>query len=501
MGNGNIHPEPLLAKDVVVVSMNYRLGALGFMSLGNSLVPGNMGLKDQLEALKWVQRNIQFFGGDPTQVTLFGDSGVHYHQLSPQGQGLYRAGIAQSGVATTKPEHMLNDLTLQDSIRLVSELDCEHPNVVEMFQCLQTVGVDEILNKTLYNYDFKDALAKEKNGSASNYVFAPVVDRNSPNSFLPDYPINLVRQGRQKDIPMIMGSMENEGSLPLRMVWKFLDDLNTNWTDLGPRFLFSTRGDTVTPLDELNANVTRHFYTGTQELSQDLKEELLQLLGDGVTSGIYRTAKYSSETQNQPIFFYEITHKPSKTLADVVSPGESLDFGAGKGDDMMYLFSNVGNVTNAISTEDDKSTQEAITTMWTNFAKYFDPTPFHEEGVPTWAPFTSEEERYMEIKPEPEAKQDYHPVRMTFWRRFYWEDIEQEYANANPSSRPISAPLPPTRPAQPVVYGFRPPVSASGSGSGVGPSSDKQQPAALPYPFFTRTGQLFAQQFPNRHFA
>lgn len=69
-------PDYLIEKDVVLVSFNYRLGAIGFLSLDDQTlqIPGNVGLKDQVFALKWIQRNIHNFGGDRTRCTIFGES-------------------------------------------------------------------------------------------------------------------------------------------------------------------------------------------------------------------------------------------------------------------------------------------------------------------------------------------------------------------------------------------------------------------------------------------
>lgn len=84
-------PNYLLDKDVILVTINYRLGALGFLSTGDAVVPGNFGLKDQVVALKWVQKNIKFFGGNHNRVTIFGGSAggssVNFHALSDASNG------------------------------------------------------------------------------------------------------------------------------------------------------------------------------------------------------------------------------------------------------------------------------------------------------------------------------------------------------------------------------------------------------------------------------
>ena len=80
-------------EDVVVVTVNYRLGVLGFLSLENEIAPGNLGLRDQNLALQWVQKYISQFGGDPNQVTIFGLSAgaqsTNYNILSPLSKGLF----------------------------------------------------------------------------------------------------------------------------------------------------------------------------------------------------------------------------------------------------------------------------------------------------------------------------------------------------------------------------------------------------------------------------
>lgn len=96
-------PSFLMSEDIVYVSINYRLGVLGFLQLNDTSlgISGNAGMKDQVLALKWVQTNINKFGGDPNNVTIFGESAgsasVNYHLLSPSSKGLFHKAILQSG--------------------------------------------------------------------------------------------------------------------------------------------------------------------------------------------------------------------------------------------------------------------------------------------------------------------------------------------------------------------------------------------------------------------
>ena len=95
--------------DIVMVSINYRLGTLGFLSLGTEELPGNAGLWDQVEALKWIQANIDSFGGNPGNVTIMGESAgswsVMYQLLSPKSAGLFQRVISQSGTPMSPAYH------------------------------------------------------------------------------------------------------------------------------------------------------------------------------------------------------------------------------------------------------------------------------------------------------------------------------------------------------------------------------------------------------------
>ncbi|XP_046681276.1 esterase FE4-like [Homalodisca vitripennis] len=144
-GNSNVEgPQYLLEKDIVLVTINYRLGALGFVCTNDSILPGNYGMKDQVEALKWVKENILSFGGDPDRVTLFGYSAggasVTLHMVSPLSKGLFHRAIAMSGTATSGWAINRDPLTLAS--RLTHNLD----------STVETIEYSNILTGSLYLY-------------------------------------------------------------------------------------------------------------------------------------------------------------------------------------------------------------------------------------------------------------------------------------------------------------------------------------------------------------
>jgi carboxylesterase type B len=99
----------LVSRGVVVVTIQYRLGLLGFFSTGTSTFPGNYGMLDQVEAMKFVQEEISNFGGDPNKITIFGESAgggsVSAHTYSPLSRGLFQQMIAESGAVWTSLDH------------------------------------------------------------------------------------------------------------------------------------------------------------------------------------------------------------------------------------------------------------------------------------------------------------------------------------------------------------------------------------------------------------
>ncbi|EFX78588.1 hypothetical protein DAPPUDRAFT_53255 [Daphnia pulex] len=134
VGNGNsgsvsdlYGPGYILNRDVVLVTLNYRLGAFGFLSTEDTEAPGNNGLLDQSLALRWVSDNIRYFGGNPDSVTIFGQSAggasVEFQMLSPHSKGLFHKAIAQSG-STRCPWALQKTAVGEYTHSLANNLNC-----------------------------------------------------------------------------------------------------------------------------------------------------------------------------------------------------------------------------------------------------------------------------------------------------------------------------------------------------------------------------------------
>ncbi|XP_025017468.1 acetylcholinesterase-like [Tetranychus urticae] len=192
---GGIPMVPL--RDVILVTMNYRLNAFGFIYFGadEPRIPPNIGLHDQLFALKWVHENIHMFGGDPNSVTIFGESAgswsVSAHLLSPLSKGLFKRAILQSG--TVYIDHDLDTL-ITDSWKLYNETACSKSE--DVLECMQNLTAKEILKglEGLYDNSVDLLLGVEKNEAsifmngidpiAFNYVSPKPISFHEATNFL-----------------------------------------------------------------------------------------------------------------------------------------------------------------------------------------------------------------------------------------------------------------------------------------------------------------------------
>lgn len=178
---------------VLVVTVNYRVGPLGFLSSGDSRLPGNYGLWDQHAAISWVKRNIEKFGGNPDNITIFGQSAggasVSYQMLSPYNKGLFRRAITQGGVALSPWAQQRKPLSLLKKI--ASKAGCWRTDVDEMIQCLKMTDPAGVTMAGKI-----DILLLLGKGVVMDLLeLAPVVD----GDFVPDEPSKLFSNAAQFD--------------------------------------------------------------------------------------------------------------------------------------------------------------------------------------------------------------------------------------------------------------------------------------------------------------
>lgn len=212
-GSGNddlFSPDFLVGYGVILVTINYRLDALGFLSVDTERALGNMGLKDQVAALKWVQRNIRSFGGDPRSVTIFGQSSggasVSFHTISPAARGLFNRAISMSG-AMFNP-FSFNVAHVERAFNIGRQLGCVTDDPNELIDCLLKIPAEKL-------FQFRpNILLSDKvyNSVLSNIYFGPIVEKKYyENQYLTEQPRDFVRKGIFNDVDLMIGYTENEG--------------------------------------------------------------------------------------------------------------------------------------------------------------------------------------------------------------------------------------------------------------------------------------------------
>ena len=199
-------PQVLLDHDVVLVGVNYRVGPLGWLSLGCDEAPGNLGLWDQQMALVWVQNNIAAFGGDPKRVTLMGESAgamsAMLHMVAPPSKGLFHRVVALSGTPS--------NLILKQSRRpevfgkvLAEKFGCsKDADNLARLKKLQEAKATEILKN---GFMFKDW------DNTTPLPWVPVDDSGLTEPFLPLNFWDAVKAGRVEKVPILMACCKDEG--------------------------------------------------------------------------------------------------------------------------------------------------------------------------------------------------------------------------------------------------------------------------------------------------
>jgi len=341
--------EALARKGVVLVSVAYRVGQLGFLAHPElsaespNKVSGNYGLSDMIAGLKWIQKNISKFGGDPNKVTIFGESagGIAVSMLcaSPLAKGLFHGAISQSGgsFGPTRPTTFPGE-----NMKPLKDAEREGNDYAKKAGALSIAELRKI------NAD------KLPGGWGMGSAW-PIVD----GWVIPDDQYKLYEAGKYNDTPILVGYNSDEGASFSRekKPEEFIAAVKLRYGKFAEDLL------QVYPVDENTVPKT------ARDLSRDA----------AFGWHTWSWARLQNKTGKSKVYYYYFDQHPDH-------PKDSPRFGYGSphGQEVAFVFQHV-NTSSQDASSTDQQISEAMGTYWTNFAKYSDP---NGNGVPAWPAFT-----------------------------------------------------------------------------------------------------------------
>lgn len=318
-------PQYILEEDVVLVTVQYRLNAFGFLSTEDSVSPGNYGLHDQVAALQWVHHHIKHFGGDPEQVTLMGLSAggasVHYLLLSSQTHGLFHKAVSFSGSALCWWANLPNHATTAK--QLAGELGCPINSSISMLECLREKSSMELMKAQSQLYSWhRDKIEQEPMN-----VWSPRADPEAgPHAILPLEPIDAIQKGMVKEVPLMISLAESEG------IWKginyvgqqeVLEELLDDFDTIAPLALGLK--DDITDgalIDTLHTLKAKYLESGTGEINI---KGLIDVLGDSMFNHpVLEMVQQHVQSSHSPLWVFLVSYQHSHSLAALVAKQMNL---------------------------------------------------------------------------------------------------------------------------------------------------------------------------------
>lgn len=372
-GSGNddfFGPEFLVRQGVILVTINYRLEVLGFLCLDTEDVPGNAGMKDQVEALKWINKNISYFGGCPDNITIFGESAgaasVSYHLVSPMTKGLFQKAICQSGAATCWWAKVFEPR--KRALKLAQQLGYKSDNDKELYDFFKSQPVESLVQiKTPLTYSEAQRAGFELHlGIVSEKEFG------DNERFFHDNISDYLNNGIHEGVEVITGYTEDEGVLlyvfgEYANMLKQANDFDLYFT---PRHL--TLNSTMKNQIEAGQKVKK-FYMFDKSIKTDWERLARFHSFEMFVYGIIKWAKICTRGKRNKVYLFKFTCKSERNLAtrilglDTVTGDKEISCHL---DDLFYIFN--GKAVNGNVDMSSKAFEiiNNITKLWTNFAKY-----------------------------------------------------------------------------------------------------------------------------------
>ncbi|MCB0628241.1 MAG: carboxylesterase family protein [Saprospiraceae bacterium] len=360
--------------NVVLVTIQYRLGPLGYLvhpglEVENSdEVAGNYGVMDQIFALQWVQDNISGFGGDPDNVTIFGESGggVNVGNLltTQMAAGLFHKAIIESALPGVEPY----DTTKAKGITFVDGFT-QTGTDAEKITYMRSLSADSLVS----------GLEHPIQGGIVQQHWRPTLDHR----IFQDFPEAMFQTGNFNKVPLMLGSNSDEMSLSApQTVYPFMVTALVN-TAIPPQY--RSQALALYPPGATN---------------EEARQSFVAILTDAqFTNSIRRTARCISKNQTEPVWRYFFTHTHNPNIPTI---GE---LGAYHGIELFYVFNTWENSPLAVGswyTDADEQVEDFCLRYWTNFARSGDP---NGSGLPNWPSYDAATDCYLKINETPDGTQ------------------------------------------------------------------------------------------------
>lgn len=414
-GNSFVYgSEWLVKEETVVVTINYRLGLLGFFSTGDKHSPGNYGAKDIVEALRWVNKNIEKFGGDKDRVTIFGESAggalTHYLVLSPMAKGLFHRAIAQSGTAIAP--WSFQEFPRTEAFKIARKLNITATTTEGIMNELKKIeDVSEFARIT------PSLVTLEVPRGLVGFAYAPVVEPEEAEEerFLIEPPLTMIKKGIVNDVPFIIGHNNQEslyGIRELNIDTHIWEKWNNNSHYLVPSEWHIQPGSAAA--EDIIHQVRKMYFNGKQ-IIDDKMEYITFNLDRTFGYNTYKAVQMHSAIQKQPVYYYIFSFDGIMNYIKKIFLVMNYE-GAMHADELGYLWKMAYVPAPALPGSPSAVTKSRMTKMWTNFAKYGNPTPEVDGLITAEWPRVQEEQFYMDIDNELMAKKEPHAERMKMWK-------------------------------------------------------------------------------------
>ncbi|HKU36522.1 MAG TPA: carboxylesterase family protein [Polyangiales bacterium] len=374
----------VLQNETIVVTVNYRLGTLGYMAApllsasDRRGVSGNYGLLDQQFALGWVKQNIAAFGGDPREVTISGESAGGFSVcallVAPSANGLFRRALSESGPCSFPlPTREQAEAKGQEFVQAVG---CASDSAAEGAACLRQLSVEAVLaNQTP---------TSELLGSPTGLTeFFPNVD----GQLLPQQPMSAIALGAFNRVPIVLGTNRNEGTLFVALAFDLLNGQPLS-AEQYPQQLERTAQAVLAQASSQFGSESNPSGSSTQLLAAQLEHEYPlrdydtpgEALAAVITDGTFACPAYISQqllSLFTPTYAYEFADRsaPMPFL-----PPVSFPYGAAHTTELPYLFDNLAQLRS-----DQSRLARSMRGYWTKFAATGSPIDL---GQPLWPLFT-----------------------------------------------------------------------------------------------------------------